>query len=193
MCDPISMMVMAGVAAAGSIMQGEAANDAAKYNAAISEQNAQLAERYAEDALAKGEKDAQRQRVRTGQVAGEQRAALGAAGYDLSVGTPLDILSDTAAAGEIDVQNIIYNSQLDAVSKRADGVNFRNSATMQRAEGKQARNAGYFDAATTLIGGASKSGMFGKGGFTTTTGSQGATWVNSSGPGFSGAWVNPNR
>lgn len=185
-------MIFAGVQAAGSIMQGEAANDAAKYNAAISEQNAQLAERYAEAAELKGEKDAQRQRIRTGQAAGEQRASLGAAGYDLSVGTALDILSDTAAAGQIDVENIIYNSQLDALDKRADGVNFRNNAKMQRAEGRQARNAGYFDAATTLIGGASKSGMFGKGGYSTTTGSQGATWVNSSRPGFSGAWINPN-
>lgn len=185
-------MIFAGVQAVGSIAQGNAAKKAADYNAAISEQNARLAEQYAQAAEAKGEKDAQRQRVRTGQAMGEQRASLGAMGYDLSVGTPLDILSDTAAAGQIDVDNIIYNSQLEALDKRADAVNFRNKATIQRVEGKQARNAGYFDAVTTLIGGASKSGMFGKGGFSTTTGSQGATWVNSSRPGYAGAWVNPN-
>lgn len=191
MCDPISLMIFAGIQAVGSIAQGNAANEAAKFNAAIDEQNARLAEQYADAARARGEKDAQRQRIKTGQAMGEQRASLGAAGYDLSVGNALDILSDTAAAGKIDVNNILYNAELEAVDKKADAVNFRNKAAMARAEGKAAKRAGYFDAVTTLVGGASKSGMFSKG-YSTVTGSQGATWVNSTRPGYSGAWVNPN-
>lgn len=187
------MMVLAGVSAVGSIQQGNAANKAAQFNASINEQNAALAERYAEIELQRGEKEAQRQRVKTSQTMGEQRARLGASGVDLSVGNPVDILADTAAAGEIDVQNILYNSELSAYDKRADAVNFRNQAQLQRWEGKNAKKAGYFDAVTTLIGGASKSGMFGKGGYSLETGSQGATWVNSTRPGYSGAWVNPNR
>src|SRR4051812_38068526 len=69
----------------------------AAYNAQgqIAENNAEIAQSQAQDALRRGEVAASNQGLKTRQLKGAQRAQLAANGVDLGVGTAQNILTDT--------------------------------------------------------------------------------------------------
>jgi len=121
----------------GVIRQSRAASGQATFKAGIANNNAIIAENNAQAVLQTAEADAQDKRRETRQRIGLQRAQLAAAGFSVSEGSSIDILSDTAALGELDVLRIESDAQ-----NKAD--NFRK--------------AGNINAASSLISGASKTG-----------------------------------
>lgn len=169
MCDPVSFLMIAGtvVSGYGQMQQAAAAQQAAQaqaqamqYNAQIAEMNAQISERRAKDALERGALEEQQQRLRAAQLQGKQRAALAANGVDLTFGSPLDEMVDTAVLGELDALTIRSNAAREAYDFEVQAANQRAGGQlnlMQRdsalAEGRAARTAGLIGFGSTVLGG----------------------------------------
>lgn len=129
MCDPVSMMAMtaasAGMQAAGAYSESKAARAGHKYNARIADVQAQ-------DALMRGETEVQRQNMRTRQLKGTQRAAMAAAGLDITEGSALNILTDTDVMGDYDAAMLRANAEREASGYRSEANIHRFRAAQER-------------------------------------------------------------
>jgi len=128
------------ISAIGSLRQGKAEEQAAEFNATVAEQNAQLATQRA--GVAAKQKDRET-RLRLGAI----RASGGASG-GTGTGSVIDILGDVATQGKLEEQEALFEGELEARS-------FRNTASLDRSAGKNARSASKFRAGSALLGGAS--------------------------------------
>lgn len=156
MCDiglalTIGSTVLAGV---GQIQQASATQAAANYNAQVATMNATLANRRAKDALERGATAEQQKRMEVAQLQGRQQAAMAANGVDITFGSPLDTLVDTAARGELDALTIRRNAAKEAYDYKVQGVNYQSNALLDVANGNAAMTGGYLNAAGTVLGGA---------------------------------------
>ncbi|WP_244511635.1 MULTISPECIES: hypothetical protein [unclassified Rhizobium] len=142
--------------AVGTVQQAQATKKASDYNAQVAEMNAKISDRQARDSIERGKQEEQQKRFQTAQLEGRQRAAMAANGVDLSFGSPLDTIVDTAEMGEIDALNIRTNSYREAYANKVQGANQRANATLDRMRGDAALKGGYLDAVGTVLGGASK-------------------------------------
>lgn len=134
-----SAAASAVVGTVGAISTGISQNQAAKYNAQVAQNNADAATQ-----AANFETEAERRRQM--RLFGAQRAAYGKAGVTME-GTPLDVVGDTAAEGELDALAILYQGQL--------GYNRGQSeASLQRYAGRSALTSGYIGAGSSILKGA---------------------------------------
>lgn len=157
MCEPATLATIAAVAATagagasayGSYQQSKAAKNAATYNAAISRNNAIIAERQADDRITQGKQEENTFRKQLAQLKGKQRSIYAGSGVVVDEGSPLDTLMETAELGEIDAFTIRRNAEREAYGIRNQAQNFTNQANMQQTE---ARNINpFFNAGTTLL------------------------------------------
>lgn len=110
--DPVSAglaILSFGMNAFGQKQQSKANAQAAQYNAAINMQNAELAR---QQGLAEAENQA-RDAKRT---VGSMVASYGASGVQTDVGSPLDVLADSARMAMLDNLTIKYNAEMKARS-----------------------------------------------------------------------------
>ena len=159
MCDittalMIGSTVMGGV---GQIQAAKADSAAASYNSKVATMNATLADRAAKDALERGQLEEQKKRAETSQLMGQQRANMAANGVDLSFGSPLDLMVDTAKMGELDALTIRTNTNREERDIRQNANNYRAEAAMNSSTSKSALSGGYLAAAGTVLGGGAKS------------------------------------
>ena len=134
-------VAVAVVSAVGAISAGNAADESAKYNAKILNQNAEV-----ERAQSSVREDAQRRKSR--QVLGAQRAAFAQAGTG-SGGSALDVMNQSSRDAELDALTMRYEGDL-----RARGL--KAQAEGEKYQGRMAKKASYFKATGSLIGGAAK-------------------------------------
>ncbi|WP_455153244.1 hypothetical protein [Bradyrhizobium cenepequi] len=78
-------------------------------------------------------------------------------GVDLSFGSPLDTLTDTAVLGELDALTIRTNANREAYDYKVQGVNARANANLDRMKADLAETGGYLKAAGTVLAGAGNS------------------------------------
>lgn len=159
MCELMTLLtigstVMGGI---GAIQQGQSQAASVRYNAQVSEMNAKLADRAAKDALDRGALEEQKQRQKTAALIGNQKAAMAANGVDLTFGSPLDTIVDTAVLGELDALTIRSNAYREERDIRQQGANYRGQAAMQRASADSASTGGFLSAMGTFLGGGAKS------------------------------------
>lgn len=148
MALPIIMAVGTAMSVMSSIQQGKAANASAKYNATINEQNSQLALEQSQRDVAQVDRA---NYLRKGAII----AAGGASGSTQS-GSVLDILGDVGAQGELERQNVAYGGELASRG-------YKNTAALDRAQGKNALRSSYFKAGGELLmGGAQAYDMAGR-------------------------------
>ncbi|HEX7828653.1 MAG TPA: hypothetical protein VF787_03320 [Thermoanaerobaculia bacterium] len=126
------------------------------FESAADERNAQIADLQSADAIARGEIAAGVRGAQTRQAVGASRAAMGAQGLRLDVGSPLDVQENEARLGALDVATIRNNAAREAWG-------FSTSAESYRLQGKVARSAaeqtamGYAtDTLNTLLTGVGK-------------------------------------
>lgn len=143
----IMMAASAAVGVASSVGQ-------ANYQNKVAENNAISAKYAAEDALARGAVEEQKQRDRTRAIMGQQRAALAANGIDATTGTGSQLLTDAAGFGEFDALTVRNNAMKQAYGLNVQADNFT-------AEGKAAKVAGRNQAIGTVLTTGSK--MYGMG------------------------------
>lgn len=133
MCSVTAVQIglsVAGMAAAGYAQkqQGEHEDEIAKYNARVTENEA-------EKVRAKGVEEENILREKNAKLLAKQRAQVGASSVDLSSGTPLDIQEDTVVLGEVDALRVRSNFQ-----EQAEGL--EQQADLTRSMGKAAKERG---------------------------------------------------
>lgn len=149
----IGSTLMGGVSA---IQQGNAAAASANYNAQVSTMNAKIANENARDAQTRGATEEQAKRREVAQIAGKQKASMAANGIDVTFGSPLDLLVDTAMLGEVDALTIRSNAAREAYAYSTDAANNTANAKFQKASAKSAKKGGYMSAFGTVLGGGSE-------------------------------------
>jgi hypothetical protein len=133
-----------------------AANQQGKYEQKIAERNAEMEERARRDAISRGETEQIRHYRKLAQAMGEARVKNSAAGLDVSFGSAADLESDIALIGYEDSATIAENTHKEVQGYDINAANYRSEGKAARMRGKSARTASYFNAASTLLGGASQ-------------------------------------
>lgn len=131
--------IAAGFTAVSAIQQGQAAKKTGQYNAAVATRNAGIARDQA------GADAAAQQRLAVQKI-GAARAGYAASGVTAE-GSPLDVLSMSAANAELDKQNILYKGELRAMG-------YKESGALDLARGKAAATKGFVNAGAALFGAA---------------------------------------
>ncbi len=133
--------VASTMASVGSaIYASQAAGAAQDYNAALAEAQGRQAQLAAEQEA----KDRER---RARYLLGQQLAATGASGVD-TAGSPLLAMVDAGVQEDVEARRILYKGYLAASGARSD-------AALARYEADSTRTAGYINAGTSLLRGAS--------------------------------------
>ncbi len=187
-----SMAMSAAGSVMGAIGQGQqaaAAAGQANYQAQLARNNQMIAEWNAQRALQQGQVAEQQQRFKTSQVIGSQRAALASQGSDVNSGSPLDIVGDSARAGEFDAQTIRNNAAMQAYGFRVQAANAGAQSELYRQSAANTMDALPFGIGSSLLGGASSlfdKGLsyYGKGYFGTRNPSSQTSLPGTSGPSF---------
>ena len=142
-----------GVSVIGQMNANAAQGGQSNYLQQMANQQRQVADWQASDAVSRGKIAEDAQRRKTAQVIGTQTAALAGQGTDFS-GSETDILGDTAAAGELDALTVRNNAAREAWGYKVQGVNAANSGALSAAKGFTS-NLG---AGASLLSGASSLG-----------------------------------
>ena len=133
-------LVGTGLSAASQYQQGQNQKKVANWNADLQTQNAA-------DARAKSEEDAKDRLRQAESLKGKQRLAYAAAGVDITTGTPLDTMMQTARDAEMDAINIRKQGDLTA-------RNYYSDAEILRYQGKSGAQAATIGAGATILQGA---------------------------------------
>lgn len=177
-----SIALTAASTIGAGIMQYRAAKSAAavaqeqaRAQAHIYNQNAALARDEAEATARAGQKEEDKIRDRVKRTLGAQSAQYGAAGLSLASGTPLTVAADTAAEGEMDIGTVRenYGRKRAGLEMQAQQYNTQGrysilegdaKAAAYKAEGRGAMmgsllsTAGYVASKWSNIGNSGKSG-----------------------------------
>lgn len=158
MCGPAAVPIMMGIglalSAAGTVQTVRANNAAADAANEQAKENAKLAEAQAQNATMTGLVEEDRRREQTRRMLATQRATIAANNLDMSTGTPLELLGDTAAVGEQDALMIRANAAREAWGFRSQGVNYKNEGAMAKAAAKNNNRATILTSAGNLASGA---------------------------------------
>lgn len=159
MCEPTTLAIaslavtaLSGAASAyGSYQQGQAAQAQANYQAAVARNNQILAEREAQAALVRGEREQEAVRLKAANLKGRQLAALAGAGVVVGSGGANQIVADTAMFSKFDQLTIRSNAEREALGYRTQGMNFAAEADLAKARGQTAKSASMLEAGTTAL------------------------------------------
>lgn len=141
--------------AGASIFGGISAMNAHNYQFAVASNNAKIMEMSRDQSNMAGQTEESRQKLKTGQLVGEQLATQGASGVDVSQGSPADVRSATQAQGDLDAATIRYNYARQAYGYGTEAANYRSEATMQKSAAKDALIGGILKGGASFVGGSS--------------------------------------
>ncbi len=156
MCDPVTGLIVAStlLTATGQVQQASASAAASKYQAQIGQMNAQISEKRARDAIERGQIEEQKKRQEVARTMGAQKAAMAANGVDLSFGSPLDTIVDTATLGELDALTIRSNAAREEYDYKVQAANQRAGSQLNTMQASAAKTGGWLSAGSTVLGGA---------------------------------------
>lgn len=144
-----------GLGATGDFLQGIGQFQQAGYASQVAANNASIARQNAGSALAAGSYEESASKERTGQLIGEQKAAQGANGVDVNVGSPVAVRQSTANVGALDAAMIHYNAARQAFGEDAQANTDEAQSKLDKMAGQNAVYGGLFKAGGTLLSGAS--------------------------------------
>lgn len=142
----------------GGLQQAGAQSAMYDYQAAVDRNNAEVARKQAEDARTRGQEEENRLRAKIRSTQADQTVAAAASGVDLGSDVLLDAQADAAYIGELDAMTIRENATNERWKYQVDEQNLLSSANANRASSKNAKTAGWIDAGSTILGGASTIG-----------------------------------
>ena len=147
--------VMGGI---NSYQQGKAQQAQYNYQAQVNQQNAKIAQENAAMERQQGIEEARLQRIKASQVIGSQKTAMAANGVDITQGTALDVIEDTAAMGELDALQTRYNYERKAQAYEVQAGNYQNQGNLDIIAGQNAYSAGKANGLAQGLNGLSKVG-----------------------------------
>lgn len=113
---------------ASALMGAQQAQQQGAATAEANLQNAAFADAAANDAIKRGEFEADQSRIDTRGMIGAQRAGFAANGVDVNSGSAADIQDDTAALGELDALTIKNNAAREAWGYRTQSQQYQQAA-----------------------------------------------------------------
>ena len=134
-----------------SIVQAQQQNAIGKYNQAIQNRNAQIADQEAQQIEKQKEFDIARFDKNFAQLQSQTTTRILKSGAELS-GTGLKILRANAEEAEIERNTIEYNANVAAAQRREAGNLYRIQGQFARTSGRQAAMTTLFKGATTFAG-----------------------------------------
>ena len=141
---------MGWISAVASVAAAQQASAAGKYNQAVQERNARVAEQEAEQMEKQKEFDLVRFDQQFSQLQGETKTAILTSGVELS-GSGLNVMRYNAQQAEIEKDILDYNSKV-AQSQKMEEANFaRMRGQIARNEAKAAQIGYYAQAGQSLM------------------------------------------
>ena len=137
--------IMLGLGVGGQVLNFFGRRSATKDKQKALEFNAKVAEMQAVDALARGAEDEERFRMVVKGLIGSQRAGFAGQNVDVGIGSPVDVVADSAYLGELDALTIRNNAAREAWGYRVQAENFRMGVDA-------AGRANNFATASSLLG-----------------------------------------
>jgi hypothetical protein len=157
MCGPPALaLAAAATVAVGQLYGGLAANAQGKYENQVAQQNAKMEQAKVGDAKERGAIDRMRRYREASQAIGRSRADAGAGGMDVGFGSVFNNELDTSRIAGEDVLTIGKNTTREIEGYDINVSNFISSGRAAKAKGKAALVGSAFQAAGTLMGGASQ-------------------------------------
>jgi hypothetical protein len=169
--DPVSLALMASaaVSAGGSVMEGYAANNAAKFNAGMSMNNAKIAKQNADLAGEIGTAKSEASQMKTAAQVGATTASQGASGVQIGGKSFQDVRESEQKIGALEAMNIRSNAAREAYGFKVQEASDIAQAKQLKAEGKNALIGGFVKGASVLgtaavgaAGGSGPDGNFAK-------------------------------
>ena len=157
MCGPAALVAAgAVVSAVGSVYGGMVANAQGKYQQRVAEANAANERENIRLEQERGAREALLHYRKVAQLKGQQRAAAAANGVSTDFGTAQDIVTDTNTLAREDARNIYGQTFQNVRGMDRTVSNFRAEGRAARAAGKGALIGSFFEAGSTLLGGAAQ-------------------------------------
>jgi hypothetical protein len=161
--DPVTLAVVGlgasalgtGVTVLGQMKSAQASADTARYQAQVNINNQLIAQQNARYAVTAGQTNAQAQDFRTRSLIGQEEAAQGASGVDLTTGSPKAVVESTRQLGRLDTLNTVQKSNLEAYGYTTQATGFGAEAQLERQKAGYATTAGIIGSTGTILGGAS--------------------------------------
>lgn len=157
MCEPTTLLIAAtALSAVGSGVAGYGSYQQGQFNQKISEQNAAMARRNAEDSLRRGNLAEAQHRREVDALKSSQKVGFAANNVVISSGSPLSVLQSTAEQGELDALTIRTNAERQAAGFTMDAQNSLLQGKLSAMQGKYGLAEGALNAGSTIIGGVRK-------------------------------------
>ena len=147
------MLAGAGVSALGSIMGGQAAMEAGKYQKNVADQNATILDNKAEQALNLGHANVRKFGRGFEKAQASTEAAFIAAGVKME-GTPMEVLEHNIYEGEIEKMNIMYDARMQSYDFKQQAVSSRMEGEYAMFQARAARSSAIIGAVGTMVGAA---------------------------------------
>ena len=125
------------------------------YQAKVAQNNAKIADQNAANERQSGLEEARLKRIQTLQAIGSQQTAMAGNGIDITQGTALDTIEDTAQFGELDALMLEYNAERNALNFEQQRDNFNNQANLDMLASRNAATAGKINATAYALNGMS--------------------------------------
>lgn len=142
-----AIVISTGVSVYGQVQAAKTAKATGKYNAKVAENQAIQTEMDAAENI-------RRQRIANRKAMSMQAGRFAGAGVVINEGTPLELLSESAATLELEVQDYNRNARLQGQNLRAQGA-------MALYTGKQQAQAYQIGAVSTLLEGVGQAATIG--------------------------------
>ena len=141
MCEPttIAYIGMAVVLAAGAV-EADSQRKAGRANAQIEANNAQMAKQQGKDEQLLAVRQQQEAAWRTRALLGKQKTQAAANNLDMDVGTPLDIMGETAMFGQAEEDAIGINAARKAWGFEGEATNAYNRGRLSKWQGDTQAN-----------------------------------------------------
>ncbi len=152
----VSTVASAGISFIGGQQQAAAQKDAANYQAQVARNNQVIAEQNATYARQAGAAEVEAQGMKTRAVVGQEEAAQGASGIDLTTGSPQEVRRSTSQLGQLDAATLQANAELRARGAEVQASNFGASAALYSQQAKNASSAGTISGFSSLLSGGSQ-------------------------------------
>ena len=145
----------AGVSAMGASASASATAASDNYKAQVASNNAIIAKRNADAATEAGGVGAQVNDLKTKNLVGTQLVTQASNGLDVGSGTNVNVRQSAADIGHLDTLTILNNAAKQSAGFKAQGMNFTAEAGLDTAAAANAKTAGDYTVASSLLGGAS--------------------------------------
>lgn len=139
-------MAQAALVVAAAGYSAYAQNQAGKAQQDLADRNAKMIDAQADDAIVRGNEEANLVRRGAKRLRGQQRAAFATQGVDVNTGTSLDLQEETTTLGEMDAATVRKNAWREAWG-------LKGRASNERLAGDYARRGATNSAIGTALGG----------------------------------------